>query len=87
MPVTENERKANSYWLGRRDAWRKRYHMLADTIKLYKDDLKFVDAKNLHSVANRHRIVLDSLRAEANEMMIERALISTFLKHTAYTYE
>jgi len=87
MTVSEEFRKEHSYWVRRRNDWRKKYHTVRDEIKFYKDDFNHYSREGKPWLATRSLLVVKSLGLYADKLMQERAIISQRLKETAYKYE
>lgn len=87
MPVSEDFRKEHSYWVRRRNDWRKKYHAVRDEIKYHKDEFNCHSREGKPWLANRSLLVVNSLGLYADKLMHERELISQRLKETAYKYE
>lgn len=87
MPVSNEQRKQNQYWIRQRDKWRKQYKSLQDEIQWYKATIAHSHRQGKWWVANQYTIPLRSLQQIANIMMYEREEIAMYLKRTSYRYE
>ena len=88
MPVSEEIRRENSRWVKIRNEWRKKYKNLSLDIAGYKHEVKWLEARNEHELANRTRNILRLLQKEARNMMADyEYIISGMLRATSYRYE
>jgi hypothetical protein len=87
MPVSQEMRKENSYWVRRRDEWRRKYQEVVREINYCKTEITDLHRDGLSHVAKRFHIQLRALQAMANMMMIERSHIRLQLRLTSYRYE
>lgn len=87
MPVSDEHRKQNLYWVRQRDKWRKQYKNLQSEILYYKEEIAYHHREGQWWIANRYLIALKSLQQIATIMMDERAEITLHLKVTSYRYE
>ena len=87
MPVSEEIRNANSYWVKRREKWRRQYAILAAEIAFHKDQVRYCDAAYDFAMVRATRITLAALQEKARNMMLDRLVISGMLNATAYKWE
>ena len=85
MRASEEIRRENSKAIQRRDNWRLKYKKIANLIKLYKNEVKYIESRGW--TATSQRAILRSLQGDAFGLMIEREWIAEDLKATAYQYE
>jgi len=88
MPVSNDIRRDNSYWVKRRNEWRSRYKALANEIAYYKHEIRLADMRQHYDLVRQMRVALSALQDRARSMMFDREyIISGMLRATAYRYE
>jgi hypothetical protein len=87
MPVSQEMRKENSYWVRRRDEWRRKYQDVVREINYCKSEITYLHRDGLSHRAKRYVVQLRALQNMANTMMIERSHIRLQLRLTSYRYE
>lgn len=86
MKVSEDIRRDNTYWVNRRNKWRERYAVICNEIKNAKSCIRMYHSCGEHDIANVYVTRFIALKILANEMMIDRCLITEMLKETSYRY-
>lgn len=87
MPVSQDMRRENSYWVRRRDEWRRKYQEVVREINYCKTEITGLHRDGLSHATRRFHIHLRALQYVANTMMIERSHIRLQLRLTSYRYE
>jgi hypothetical protein len=87
MPVSNEIRKENTYWVRQRDKWRGKYRNIQREISYCKAEVSHSHRTGNYYSANRFMVQLKSLQLTANAFMIERAYIALQLRLTSYRYE
>jgi hypothetical protein len=84
--VSDDQRRLNSRAVQRRDTWRRQYHDVVRAIKLTKQQLRDADRTGTRQLVYNHRVIINSLRQRAHELMAQRQEIALVLKITSYPY-
>lgn len=87
MPVSNEIRKENTYWIRQRDKWRGQYSKIQKEISYCKAEVADEHRSGRIQNANRWIVQLRALQQVANNMMVERAYIAMQLRLTSYRYE
>lgn len=87
MPVSNEIRKENTYWVRQRDKWRAQYSKIQEEISFCKSEVAYNHRIGALRPANRYAVQLKALQQLANSMMIDRAYIAMQLRLTSYRYE
>ena len=87
MPVSNEIRKENSYWVRQRDKWRNGYSKIQREISYCKVSVAQQHRRGNNYLANRYIVQLKALQQTANTLMVDRAYISMQLRLTSYRYE
>lgn len=85
MVASFERRKINYFWVKERNRWREKYSVICDLIRVHKRELKNLD--RCGSDSKYTKLILDILKQEANQLMIEREAITIGLKMTEYKWE
>lgn len=86
VAVSNEIRNQNSYWVNQRNKWRKKYSVLEEEIKNAKRAVRLYHSCGENYLANTYSVRLKALQTVANDMMIERYMITQNLVATAYRY-
>lgn len=87
MPVSNEMRKENTYWVRQRDKWRSQYSKIQQEISFCKNEVAYNHRIGALRPANRYLVQLKALQQVANHMMIDRSYIAMQLRLTSFRYE